>query len=48
VTVFDQGGVHPSYSCFSLGWGLLLATGIGTGYKEPRFYISFEGREQSE
>jgi hypothetical protein len=31
-----------SYSCFSL-----LATGIGTRYKEPRFYISFEGREQS-
>jgi hypothetical protein len=28
------------YSCFSLGWGLLLATGIGTRYKEHRFYIS--------
>jgi hypothetical protein len=35
-----------SYSCFSLGWGLLLATGIGTRYKEPWFYISFEGQEQ--
>jgi hypothetical protein len=33
-----------SYStCFSLGWGLLLATGIGTRYKEHRFYVSFEG-----
>jgi hypothetical protein len=31
-----------SYSCFSLGWGILLAR-----YKEPRFYVSFKGREQS-
>jgi hypothetical protein len=36
-----------NYSCFSLGWGLLLATGIGTRYKEHRFYVSFKGREQS-
>jgi hypothetical protein len=46
-SVFDQGGGvhHKLYSCFSLGWGLLLiATGIGTRYKEHRFYVSFEGR----
>jgi hypothetical protein len=24
-----------------------MGSGIGTRYKEPRFYVSFEGREQS-
>jgi hypothetical protein len=28
-----------------LTWMLLLATGIGTRYKEPQLYVSFEGRE---
>jgi hypothetical protein len=34
-SVFDQGGGvhHKLLMFFSLGWGLLLATGIGTRYK---------------
>jgi hypothetical protein len=38
-SVFDQESI-TSYSCFTLGWGLLLATGIGTRYaryKVPHF-----------
>jgi hypothetical protein len=41
-------GYWPSDSVFHQGGGAhhkLLS--IGTRYKEPRFYVSFEGREQS-
>jgi hypothetical protein len=48
-SVFDQGGgVHHKLLMFlDLDGFFLLATGICTRYKEPRFYVSFEGREQS-
>jgi hypothetical protein len=48
ASVFDQGGgVHHKLLMFLTWMGSLLASGIGTSYKEPRFYVSFEGREQS-
>jgi hypothetical protein len=42
-----------SYSCFSLGWGILLATGIGTRYNDLGFtshskdYIAYRAIEVS-
>jgi hypothetical protein len=42
-----RGGLSQSitsFSCFSLGWGLLLALAhADTRYKEPRFTVPFDG-----
>jgi hypothetical protein len=44
-SVFHQGGVHHKLLIFLTWMGSFACQ--GTKYKEHRFYVSFEGREQS-
>jgi hypothetical protein len=47
-SVFDQGGgVHHKLLMFLSWMGSFACHLLGTRYKEYRFYVSFEGREQS-